>query len=218
MAAGAVELLVQTLGMGTAAAHATPTSLARLWHLLCLPDDTSDVVGEQSATDVVQLLYTGTDAGKEAAARCVRLCAIVDENRAALMRARCVEPLVEGLQMAPPHVKREMSGALLALGERSKYQAKANELSTDSATWLGSFFGASTAGGIGQQDEEAAVIQTAEAEIRELIGLLFDVDANFGDGTAIGLSGGFHKQRKAAARLEQLMYYVFHAKSSYIVM
>ena len=69
MDAGAVELLVQTLGMGTAASHATPTSLARLWHLLCLPDDASDVVGEKSATDVVQLLYTGTDAGKEAAAR-----------------------------------------------------------------------------------------------------------------------------------------------------
>ena len=70
----------------------------------------------------------------------------------------------------------------------------------------------------GPQDEEAAAVQTAEAEIRELIGLLFDVDANFGDGSAIGLSGGFHKQRKAAARLEQLMYYVFHAKSCYIVM
>jgi len=219
LAEGAVELLVQTLGMGTAASHATPTSLACLWHLLCLPDGVSDTVGEQSATDIVQLLYTGTDVGKEAAARCVRLCGIIDDNRASFMRARCVEPLVEGLQIAPSRIKREMSGALLSLSERSSSSGANSELSS-SSSWLGSFFG-QTSIGKGEhhaQDDEAAAIRTAEAEIRELIGLLFDVDANFGDRTTIGLSGGFHKQRKSAARLEQLMYYVFHAKSSYIVM
>ena len=30
--------------------------------------------------------------------------------------------------------------------------------------------------------------------------------------------GSIQRQRKAAARLEQLMYYLFHAKTSYIVM
>jgi len=218
MAEGAVELLVQTLGMGSAASHASPTSLACLWHLLCLPDNVSDTVGEQSATDIVQLLYTGTDVGKEAAARCVRLCGIDDDNRAAFMRSRCVEPLVDGLQIAPSNIKREMSGALLSLSERSSTRGENAEQS--SSSWFGSFF-PQTIIGKGEHhapDEEAAAIQTAEAEIHELIDLLFDMEANFGDRTTIGLSGGFHKQRKSAARLGQLMYYVFHAKSSYIVM
>lgn len=223
MAAGAIELLVHTLGMGSAASHSTPTSLARLWHLLCLPDSACDTVGEQSATDVVQLLYTGTDVGKEAAARCVRLCGMMEENRAAFMRARCVEPLVEGLQMAPVPIKQEISGALLSLSQRSDASHVMSSKVEDSSSWFTSMFGGGTSGvGMGRKgqesDEEAAAVQIAEAEIRELISLLFDVDANFGDGTAIGLSGGFHKQRKSAARLEQLMYYVFHAKSSYIVM
>jgi hypothetical protein len=239
MAAGAVEVLVKTLGLGTAASHATPTSLARLWHLLCLPDDHSDFVGEESATDVVQLLYTGTDVGKEAAARCVRLCGVDDDNRSSFMRARCVEPLVEGLQMAPMLAKQEMSGALLALGERGASSPAVDE-PTVVTSWYGSFFGTTTSAATGnhhnggasadpestQDEAEIQAIRKAEGEIRELISLLFDVDANFGGsfpggnagGAAASLSGGFQKQRKAAARLEQLMYYVFHAKSCFIVM
>lgn len=77
------------------------------------------MISEASAANLVQLLYTGTDVGKEAAARVMRMMGREESNRASLMRARAVEPLVELLQKAHSALRDEAAGAMLACSNQS---------------------------------------------------------------------------------------------------
>jgi hypothetical protein len=64
--------------------------------------------------------------GKESAARVLRMCGADEGNRAAMMRARAVEPLVELLQGAGGvGVRDEAAGALLSLGSQRQLQPQA---------------------------------------------------------------------------------------------
>jgi len=243
---GATEQLVEVLGMGTAAGKETPTMLVTLWGLLTMREGTHETVSEATASNLVQLLYTGTEVGKEGAARVMRLCGSHEGNRSAIMRARAVEPLVELLQNAGNRVRDECAGALLALSNQTQTTQSATSMiqntiqvaqqatagDSGGGSWWSSFFGgagepavastavtqavatqAATEGSYGNNEAQ----NSAGAEISELVGMLRSVETGVNMPVMSG-SGTFQRQRKAAARLEQLMYYIFHAKTSYIVM
>ena len=98
------------------------------------------------------------------------------------------------------------------------------------ASWFGGIFGGGGGGGVvsgappePQQSVSGAygdneAVMSAEAEVKELVTILRQVDIAHMQTPVMSQSGGMQRQRKAAARLEQLMYYLFHAKTAYIVM
>ncbi|KAK3278401.1 hypothetical protein CYMTET_13654 [Cymbomonas tetramitiformis] len=228
--AGVVEQLVEILGMGTAAGKESPQMLVMLWKLVTMKEGAYETVSEACSANLVQLLYTGTEAGKEGASRVIRLCGADEGNRAAIMRSRAVEPLVELLQNSPATVRDEAAGALLSLAaQKSATSAKAVLQGAAAATgWWGSFFGGAGApAGPPKQEPEpqqqqgsygdSDAVRSSEGEVRELVQMLRQAEIGAA-GPVVSNSGSFQRQRKAAARLEQLMYYLFHAKTSYIVM
>ena len=98
-----------------------------------------------------QLLYTGTDVGKEGSARVIRMLGSEEGNRAAIMRARAVEPLVELIQTGcSGRCRDEASGALMALsnqGGAPTPQAVVQQASGQtSAGWFGMFGSAAASG------------------------------------------------------------------------
>jgi len=238
-----IEQLVEVLGMGTAAGRETPAMLHTLWRLLTLPEGAREVISESSAANLVQLLYTGTDVGKEAAARVMRMMGREETNRASLLRARAVEPLVELLQNAHDALRDEAAGALLACSNQSASPAPpvaveepmpALTAAGGTSSWFGSIFGgggdavaprgatpmpeAQRSGAVSGAYGDNEAVMSAEAEVKELVTILRQVDIAHMQTPVMSQSGGMQRQRKAAARLEQLMYYLFHAKTAYIVM
>mmetsp|Transcript_6755 Transcript_6755/g.12824 ORF Transcript_6755/g.12824 Transcript_6755/m.12824 type:complete len:838 (+) Transcript_6755:2-2515(+) len=223
-----VEQLVEILGMGTAAGKETPAMLCVLWNLITLPEGSFDTISENTAANLVQLLYTGTDVGKEGSTRVIRMLGVDEGNRAAIMRARAVEPLVDLLQSAGTVTRDEAAGALMSLsnqGGQATPQGLATQASGQTNGWFGNMFGAKTPAGAsvvpsassGSYGDDEAV-RSAEAEVKELITMLRQVESAGGYQAPVMQGGSIQRQRKAAARLEQLMYYLFHAKTSYIVM
>jgi len=77
------------------------------------------IVDAGACRGLVDMLHAGDEAGQEAAAGCLRLCATHDSNKPFIVWARAVEPLVGMLNLWSEAVREQAAGALLALSRYS---------------------------------------------------------------------------------------------------
>lgn len=107
--------------MGTVTRREMPARLHTLRRLLTLPKGVREVISEMSAVNL-ELLCTGTDVGKEAAGRVMRMMGREQTNRASLIRARAVKPLVKLLQNAHDALRDEAAAAPSAAVARPRHR------------------------------------------------------------------------------------------------
>lgn len=103
-----------------------------LWTLLSNEDDRKSSIDVKvtldNALDLVHLLTTGTDMGKEAAAGVLRLSALLDLNKAPIFQAMAVEPLVELLYASHEGVRTQVGALPSPLHGCYKYATLAGQL------------------------------------------------------------------------------------------
>lgn len=77
------------------------------------------IVDAGACPGLVQMLHVGDEAGQEAAAGCLRLCATHDSNKPFIISAHAVQPLVGMLNLWSEAICEQAAGALLALSRYS---------------------------------------------------------------------------------------------------
>jgi hypothetical protein len=90
-----------------------------LWSLSMNAVNAEPIVDAGACPGLVQMLHVGDEAGQEAAAGCLRLCATHDSNKPFIISARAVEPLVGMLNLWSEAICEQAAGALLALSRYS---------------------------------------------------------------------------------------------------